>query len=83
MLSSASSFAKPILIVCLCSIQGSKGTYNVKAKYFSSSEQKLSGGTTILLTLITNFSRANEEKKMVMVRLATSKDEIDVGQIGI
>jgi len=58
-----------------------KGKYTVKTHYYASHNQSLSGGTTLLCTLFTNYARPNEEKQYIAVRLSESKDSIIVGEI--
>ena len=57
------------------------GVYKVRARYYSSHQQSLAGGTTILLTFFTNYSRPNEEMQLITIRLAKNTDIIDVGDI--
>ncbi|WP_299836810.1 VIT domain-containing protein [uncultured Tenacibaculum sp.] len=58
-----------------------KGTYNVKVKYYSSSQQKISGPTSLKLTMYKNYGRANETKKVKVIRLDNVDDVIDIGNI--
>eukprot|EP01090_Pellita_catalonica_P002742 TRINITY_DN12331_c0_g1_i1.p1 TRINITY_DN12331_c0_g1~~TRINITY_DN12331_c0_g1_i1.p1 ORF type:complete len:183 (-),score=53.42 TRINITY_DN12331_c0_g1_i1:38-586(-) len=57
------------------------GTYHIRAKYFSNSAPALSGGTTILASVFSNYSRENEERKMLTLRLQACKDIVDVGSV--
>ncbi len=58
-----------------------KGNYNVKVKYYSSSQQKISGPTSLKLTMYKNYGRANETKKVKVIRLDNVDDVIDIGNI--
>eukprot|EP00727_Mastigamoeba_balamuthi_P010003 m51a1_g5625 hypothetical protein (1742) ;mRNA; r:781726-791858 len=57
------------------------GNYKIRAKYYASHQQNLSGGTTILLTIYTNFSRPEEHYELITIRLAQSTDIVDVGDV--
>jgi len=57
------------------------GPYNVKAKYYSSHQQSLTGATTLLLGVYKNYGRSNEEAKMVTLRLQSSSEMAPVASI--
>jgi len=54
------------------------GSYDIRAKYFSNTQQGLTGGTTILCTFFTNYMRENEERQFVTLRLSSNKEETKV-----
>jgi tetratricopeptide (TPR) repeat protein len=59
-----------------------EGFYNIRAKYYSSSQQLLTGGTTILLSIFTNYGVKDKEKcEQITLRLATSGENLDVGRV--
>jgi len=58
-----------------------QGNYRIRAKYFASHQQSLSGGTTVLVSIYTNFSRKDEDYQMLTLRLQTNADIVDVGNI--
>jgi len=58
-----------------------KGTYNVKTNYFSSSNPSLTGPTTLLLHIFTNFGRPNQVLYKSVIRLAGEKDNDVIGSI--
>jgi Ca-activated chloride channel family protein len=61
-----------------------KGTYKIEAKYYGSHQQSLTGGTTILLTIFTNYARkGKEECKQVTLRLNQDKEKIHVADITV
>jgi len=67
-------------------IHGRKGTYKIRAKYFASHRASLTGGTTLILSLFTNFGRANETCHISCVRLQSAdqistQDNVDIGEI--
>lgn len=57
------------------------GNYSIKAHYYGSSQQSLSGNTTLQLVLITNFGRPNETRQPITVRLDNPNAVVDVGFI--
>jgi len=58
------------------------GKYQVRAKYFANHKQSLTGGTTILLHIFTNYGRPKLEKSFkTTIRLQTSSDRHEVGEI--
>jgi hypothetical protein len=57
------------------------GTYQVKTNYFSSSSPSLTGPTTLLLHIFTNFGRPNQVLHKSVIRLAGSKDNDVIGSI--
>eukprot|EP00727_Mastigamoeba_balamuthi_P011668 m51a1_g7123 hypothetical protein (964) ;mRNA; f:137753-141576 len=59
------------------------GKYKIRAQYYSSHQQSLSGSTTILLSIYTNFSRPDEHYELTTIRLARSTDIVDVGDVDI
>jgi len=58
-----------------------KGTFQVKTNYFSSSSPSLTGPTTLLLHIFTNFGRPNQVLHKSVIRLAGSKDNDIIGSI--
>ncbi len=50
-----------------------KGTYKVYANYYGTSSQKISGPTTIKVTLFKNYGKSNQTKEVKVVRLNDSK----------
>jgi len=59
------------------------GTYNVKTNYFGSSQASLTGPTTLLLSIFTNYGRPTQECQMSTIRLQESKDNNLIGSITI
>lgn len=58
-----------------------KGKYIIKAKYFANHKQSLTGGTTLLITIIKFYGKPGEERKHISVRMAASKQLVEVGTI--
>ncbi|MCL2649031.1 MAG: DUF2135 domain-containing protein [Phycisphaerales bacterium] len=57
------------------------GTYTVRAHYFGSSQQTLTGPVTLHATIFTNFARPNQSQQSLTLRLATPKDFETLGEI--
>ena len=53
------------------------GKYIIKARYFSSHRQDMSGGTTILLNLFTNYARETEFRKSLTIRLTKTSETFE------
>lgn len=58
-----------------------QGNYKIKAKYYSDSQQKISGPTFLKVSIFKNYGRTNEEKTIKLVRLTEKNDVIDLGMI--
>lgn len=56
------------------------GTYKVQANYYGDRQQRLTGPTTLQLTLYTNYGRANQERKDITLRLSTVQEIVDIGE---
>lgn len=61
--------------------KGMTGEYTIKANFYGSNQQTLTGGTTIQATIITNYGRPNEERKAITLRLKEKKEEVSIGTI--
>lgn len=57
------------------------GKYEIAAHYFGSSQQKLTGATTIQATVIVNYGRPDEDRRTITMRLTEPDDEVAVGRI--
>ncbi len=57
------------------------GTYTVKANYFGSRAQTLTGAVTVQLELFTNYGRPNEKRQAITLRLTQKKETITVGEL--
>ncbi len=55
------------------------GAYKVLVNYYADNVQKISGPTVLKVTLFTNYGKANEKRKITIVRLDKEEDEIEVG----
>ncbi len=59
------------------------GEYAVKANYYGSRSQSLTGPTTVQATIVTDFGRPGETRRAVTVRLDSAKDVVDVGAVTV
>jgi Ca-activated chloride channel family protein len=59
------------------------GTYKIKTNYFSSHQASLTGPTTVILSITTNFGRENQKTATTLVRLNESKDNGEIGSVTI
>jgi hypothetical protein len=56
------------------------GTYVVKANFYGSSRQKISGPITVHLQLFFDYGTANEKMEEITVRLSDASEVIEIGQ---
>jgi len=60
------------------------GKYSIKARYYANHQNSLTGGTTILLTLFTNYGdKEKENSQQITIRLSSNKENFEVGEIEI
>jgi Ca-activated chloride channel homolog len=57
------------------------GVYRIQTNYYGSSQQKLTGGTTVQATVITNFGRPTEKRQHLTLRLTKEQKTVEVGTI--
>lgn len=57
------------------------GVYKIQTNYYGSREQRLTGGTTVQATVITNFGRANEKRQYLTLRLTKDKERLTIGEV--
>ena len=57
------------------------GKYQIKAKYYGNTQQKLAGEVTIQATLVTHWGRKNEKRESITLRLKGKKDIINIGSL--
>ena len=58
-----------------------KGTYNIKVKYYGSSQAGIAGPVTVRAVVITNFGRPNEKRKTISLRMNKIQGLVEVGKI--
>ena len=59
------------------------GVYKIQTNYFGSQEQKLTGGTTVQATIITNFGRPKEKRQHLTLRLTQNKETVTIGEVKV
>lgn len=59
------------------------GPYLIKAHYYGSSQQSVTGACTVIATVFTSYGRPDEQKQVLMVRLDRPSHEVLVGEIAI
>lgn len=63
--------------------KASKGDYEILVDFYGHEVQKISGPTTLKVTIFTNYGRKNETKEVKILRLEEEEDEIEVGFVRI
>jgi hypothetical protein len=61
--------------------RGMAGEYAIKANFYGSRSQTLTGPTTVQATVITNFGRPNEERQALTLRLGEAREVVDIGAV--
>jgi hypothetical protein len=59
------------------------GAYAVKAHYYGSHQQMISGSCTVIVDVYTNYGRASEKHEVLTLRLDQPSDEVTVGEVTI
>jgi len=59
------------------------GAYTVKAHYYGSHQQMISGSCTVIVDVYTNYGRASEKHEVLTLRLDQPSDEVTVGEVTI
>ncbi|MBG7607981.1 MAG: DUF2135 domain-containing protein [Verrucomicrobia bacterium] len=57
------------------------GGYTIATNYYGSRQQTVVGPATVTATVFTNWGRANEERRVLTIRLDKAKEKIDIGTI--
>ena len=61
--------------------KGLKGTYEIELDYFADDVQKISGPTTLKITIFKNYGSKDETKEVRVFRLDAEKDLLEIGTI--
>lgn len=61
--------------------KASKGVYQIRTKYFASHQQTVVGPATVTATVFTNWGRADEQRRVLSIRLEKAKERITIGEI--
>lgn len=59
------------------------GEYTIKTHYYGSHQQTIAGACTVIVTVFTNYARANEQRQVLTLRLERASDQVLVGTIAI
>lgn len=57
------------------------GDYLVQTNYYGSRQQRLTGGTTLQVDIFTNWGRADEERHSTTIRLTSTGETVDIGNL--
>ncbi|MBK7576161.1 MAG: carboxypeptidase regulatory-like domain-containing protein [Ignavibacteria bacterium] len=60
-----------------------KGTFKIEANYFGDRQQRLSGPTTVQVTVYRNYGRPNEQRTNSTVRLTGVARVVDLAQVKV
>ena len=55
--------------------------YKIDANYFGSQATRLLGPVTVQVDVLTNYGRANEQRKSLTLRLKEAKETVRIGEI--
>jgi len=58
-----------------------KGTYKIEVDYYGNRQQVIAGDTTIQVTVIKNYGRKDEERRLVTRRLKERREVLDIAEI--
>lgn len=61
--------------------RASGGQYDVKANFYGTRSQSLTGPTTVQATVITDYGRPGETRRALTVRLGSAREVVDVGSV--
>jgi uncharacterized protein YfaP (DUF2135 family) len=59
------------------------GVYKIQANYYGTSQQQLTGGTTVQATVITDFGLPTEKRRFLTLRLQAQKNTVSIGSIKV
>ena len=59
------------------------GAYTVKAHYFGSHQQTITGGCTVIVDVFTNYGRPSEKHQVLTLRLDEPSSEVTIGEVTI
>ncbi len=57
------------------------GRYTVKAHYYGSHQQDVAGACTVIVHVMVNFGRPNEQRQVMTLRLDRPSDQVVVGDV--
>lgn len=59
------------------------GKYRIRTNYYGSSEQKITGGTTVQATVFTDWGRPTEKRQSLSLRLTNNKEMVTIGDVTV
>jgi Ca-activated chloride channel family protein len=59
------------------------GEYQIKANFYGSSAQQVTGPTTVQATVVTDYGRPTEQRRALTIRLTTARDVVDIGAVAV
>lgn len=59
------------------------GVYKIKAHYYGSHQQTLTGPCTVVVTVFTHYGRPQEQRQVLTLRLDSPSSEVVVGEVTI
>jgi uncharacterized protein YfaP (DUF2135 family) len=66
-----------------CLRRAMPGVYKIQANYYGTSQQQLTGGTTVQATVITDFGLPTEKRRFLTLRLQAQKNTVSIGSIKV
>ena len=57
------------------------GVYAIKAHYYGSAQQDIAGACTVIVQVMVNYGRPNEQRQTLTLRLDKPSDQVVVGEI--
>ena len=57
------------------------GKYRIQSNYYGTHQQKLTGGTTVQATVITDWGKPTEQRRYLTLRLTTAKETVEIGTV--
>lgn len=57
------------------------GKYRIQSNYYGTRQQKLTGGTTVQATVITDWGKPTEKRRYLTLRLTTAKETVEIGTV--
>jgi hypothetical protein len=59
------------------------GGYQIKANFYGSRAQQITGPTTVQATVVTDYGRPTEQRRALTIRLTTARDVVEIGAVAV
>ena len=59
------------------------GEYQIKANFYGSRAQQVTGPTTVQATVVTDYGRPTEQRRALTIRLTTARDVVEIGAVAV